>query len=120
MDRFVSISLFALAVLCLGGAGLLLLGEFVEYLQAGRWRIDSLLDSGYELNLLKSRWFLASELAPDTYVNVMAQYRPQHRVGTEDASGRLRHREIDRHPTPGEMARALEVARDAGLSRFAD
>jgi hypothetical protein len=62
MDRLVSSMLFLLALLCIGGAGLLLLNEFLEYLQLGRWRIDSLLDSGYELNLLKSRWFLASEL----------------------------------------------------------
>ncbi len=62
MDRFVSIVLFVFAVLCLGGAGLLLLNEFIEYLQLGRWRVDSLLDSGYELNLLKSRWFLASDI----------------------------------------------------------
>lgn len=62
MDRFISIALFLIAVLCLGGAGLLLLTDFVEYLQLGHWRVDSLLDSGYELNLLRSRWFLASDL----------------------------------------------------------
>ena len=61
MDRFVSITLFVLAMLCLGGAGLLLLNEFIEYLQVGRWRVDSLLDSGYSLNLIRSRWFLASD-----------------------------------------------------------
>jgi hypothetical protein len=62
MDRFVATVLFVLAILCLGGACLLLLNDFVEYLQMGRWRIDTLLESGYELNLLKSRWFLASDL----------------------------------------------------------
>lgn len=61
MDRIVSILLFVLALACLGGAVLLLLGDFVEYLQVGRWRVESLLDSGYELRLLNSRWFLASE-----------------------------------------------------------
>lgn len=62
MDRFVSITLFLVSILCLGGAGLMLLAEFIEYLQLGRWRVDSLLDSGYELNLLNARWFLASDL----------------------------------------------------------
>lgn len=62
MDRTFSVMLFALAILSLGGAGLLLLNDFIEYLQVGRWRIESLLDAGYDLNLLSSRWFLTSEL----------------------------------------------------------
>jgi hypothetical protein len=62
MDRTFSVMLFAIAILSLGGAGLLLLSDFLEYLQVGRWRIDSLLDAGYDLNLLNSRWFLASEV----------------------------------------------------------
>ncbi len=62
MDRAVSIVLFVIAILCLGGAGLLLLNDFIEYLQSGRWRLDSLLDAGYDLNLLRSRWFLASDV----------------------------------------------------------
>ncbi len=61
MDRAFSILLFVLAILSIGTAGLLLLSGFIEYLVAGRWRIDSLLDAGYELNLLNSRWFLASQ-----------------------------------------------------------
>ncbi len=61
MDRFVSIFLFFLALACLGGAALLLLGDFIEYLQVGRWRVETLLDSGYQWHLLNSRWFLASE-----------------------------------------------------------
>lgn len=61
MDRAFSILLFVLAILSIGTAGLLLLNDFIEYLVAGRWRIDSLLDAGYELNLLNSRWFLASQ-----------------------------------------------------------
>lgn len=60
MDRVVSIVLFVAAMLSLGGAVLLLLNDFIEYLQIGRWRIDSLLDIGYELDLLNSRWFLGS------------------------------------------------------------
>jgi len=60
MDRFVSLFLFVLALACLGGAALLLLNDFLEYLQLGRWRVDSLLDSGYQWHLLNSHWFLAS------------------------------------------------------------
>ena len=61
MDRFVSIFLFVLALACFGGAFLLLLNDFIEYLQLGRWRVDSLLDTGYAWHLLSSRWFLASD-----------------------------------------------------------
>jgi hypothetical protein len=42
---------------------LLLLGGFLEYLQVGRWRLESLLDAAYDLNLVSSRWFLTSEAA---------------------------------------------------------
>ena len=62
MDRLVATALFIIALLSLGGAGLLLLNDFIEYLQIGRWRVDSLLDAGYDLRLLNSRWFLASDL----------------------------------------------------------
>lgn len=61
MDRFVSIFLFVLALACLGGACLLLLNDFIEYLQLGRWHVETLLDSGYQWHLLNSRWFLASD-----------------------------------------------------------
>ena len=62
MDRTLSILLFLLAIFSLAGGGLMLLNDFIEYLQLGRWRIDSLLDAGYNLNLLNSRWFLSNEL----------------------------------------------------------
>jgi len=62
--------------------------------------------------------WLATELSPDTYVNVMAQYRPSYRVGTRAADGRTRHEEIDRAPGGDELARALSAARTAGLWRF--
>jgi hypothetical protein len=60
MDRFVSVLLLFIAFVCLGGAGLMLLGDFVEYLQIGRWRIETLLDTGYAWHLLNAHWFLAS------------------------------------------------------------
>jgi putative pyruvate formate lyase activating enzyme len=58
------------------------------------------------------RW-IADELSPDTYVNVMAQYRPEHRVPGSD-----RYRDIDRRPTSGEITDAYGAAREAGLWRF--
>ena len=63
MDRFFSTTLFLLALGCLAGAVLLLLGAFLEYLQVGRWQFDSLLDAAYDLRLLEAGWFLRSDLA---------------------------------------------------------
>lgn len=54
--------------------------------------------------------FLAEELSPDTYVNLMGQYRPCHLA--------YRYPEIARRPTRGEMAGAFDEARKAGLTRF--
>ncbi len=57
--------------------------------------------------------WLAGELSVDTYVNVMGQYRPEHRV-----LGNQRYLEIDRRPTQREVLTAYELARQAGLWRF--
>ncbi len=58
------------------------------------------------------RW-LHDSVSPDTYINIMGQYRPEHRVpGTE------RYADIDRRPNREEMAAAFEAARAAGLWRF--
>ena len=53
--------------------------------------------------------FLAS-LSPNTYVNVMAQYRPQYRAREVPA--------LTRPITAAEYRRALQAARDAGLHRL--
>jgi putative pyruvate formate lyase activating enzyme len=58
------------------------------------------------------RW-LASELSPDGYLNIMCQYRPEHRVG-----GRERYADIDGRPHPDEQDAAFTAARRAGLWRF--
>ncbi len=63
------------------------------------------------------RW-LAEELSPDTFVNVMAQYRPCHRVGRLLADGSVRYGEINRRPSGEEFAGAYAAARAAGLWRF--
>lgn len=62
--------------------------------------------------------WLAREVSPDTYVNVMGQYRPQWRVGEPDGAGRPLFAEIDRRPRAWEMETARESARRAGLRRL--
>ena len=68
------------------------------------------------------RW-LAEELSPDTWVNVMEQYRPDHEVGRIAAEGRrdagtVRYVTINRRTTSPELAAARRAARDAGLWRL--
>ncbi len=57
--------------------------------------------------------WLADELSPDTYVNVMAQYRPDYRVGESEE-----YADINRRTTPEDISGAYEAARRAGLWRF--
>jgi putative pyruvate formate lyase activating enzyme len=54
--------------------------------------------------------FLATELSPQTYLNVMAQYRPCYLAA--------RHPEIARPLEPGEHQEAVELAHAAGLHRL--
>ena len=62
--------------------------------------------------------WLAREVSPDTYVNVMGQYRPEYKVGAIARDGRPGYVEIGLPPRPREMAAAFEAARVAGLWRF--
>ena len=62
--------------------------------------------------------WLADEVSPDTYVNVMGQYQPQYQVGEVARDGKPRYESIDRRPTDHEIAAAHGAARAAGLSRF--
>jgi len=57
--------------------------------------------------------WLAGALSPDTYLNIMAQYRPDHRV-----PGGERFADLNRRPLPEELAAAYRAARAAGLWRF--
>ncbi len=57
--------------------------------------------------------WLATEISVDTYLNVMGQYRPDHRV-----PGTARYEDIDRRPSRSEMAAAYAAAAQAGLWRF--
>ncbi len=62
--------------------------------------------------------WLARELSPDTYVNVMGQYRPEYQVGQPARDGGTRHPEIDRCTDSDDMRRTYDAARAAGLWRF--
>jgi putative pyruvate formate lyase activating enzyme len=54
--------------------------------------------------------FLAREISPGTYVNIMDQYRPCGQAHT--------HRQIDRRVLPEEVAQARQWAVEAGLFRL--
>jgi putative pyruvate formate lyase activating enzyme len=54
--------------------------------------------------------FLAQEVSPNTYINVMGQYRPCYKAD--------HYPELNRSPTRGELEEAHQVARAAGLRRF--
>jgi len=56
--------------------------------------------------------FLAAELSPDTYVNLMAQYHPAGKVSLN------RYSELNRRPAFGEMQTALVETRAAGIWRL--
>jgi putative pyruvate formate lyase activating enzyme len=63
------------------------------------------------------RW-LAGDISPDTYVNIMGQYGPAYEVGTIARNGRKRYDQIARRPGHDEIQAACDAARDAGLWRF--
>jgi putative pyruvate formate lyase activating enzyme len=54
--------------------------------------------------------FIASEVSTDTYLNLMAQYRPCYRASE--------HPPLDRRPTEAEYRRAREAAERLGLRRL--
>jgi putative pyruvate formate lyase activating enzyme len=55
------------------------------------------------------RW-VAEELGTDTYVNIMAQYRPEHRAAE--------YPKLSRRITPAEFRQALRWANEAGLTHI--
>jgi putative pyruvate formate lyase activating enzyme len=54
--------------------------------------------------------FLAEEISPESYLNVMAQYRPTYRAHE--------YEEIDRRPSAEELEEAVSLALAAGLTRL--
>lgn len=63
------------------------------------------------------RW-LADEVSPDTYLNIMGQYRPEYQVRQPDSRGNSRYDDIRRRPLEPELKEARRAARAAGLWRF--
>ncbi|UCD28905.1 MAG: hypothetical protein JSV03_00015 [Planctomycetota bacterium] len=65
---------------------------------------------------------MADNISKDTFINIMAQYRPAHKVGevTIDEHGKqsIRFEKINRSPNYHEMNQAYQSARDIGLWRF--
>jgi putative pyruvate formate lyase activating enzyme len=55
--------------------------------------------------------FVAQDISPDTYVNVMWQYRPAHLADE--------YTELNRPLSKSEYREALKIARDEGLLRAA-
>jgi len=62
------------------------------------------------------RWL--ADLSPNTYVNVMGQYRPEYLVGSHGRDGHIQYPEINRTVTGDEMRQAYAAAHAAGLWRF--
>jgi putative pyruvate formate lyase activating enzyme len=62
--------------------------------------------------------WLATEVSPDTYVNVMGQYRPDHKVGEPGRDAKPRFAEIARPVGGREEEAAFAAGRRAGLWRF--
>ena len=56
--------------------------------------------------------FLAGQVSPDTYVNIMDQYYPAGKVDEN------KYCEINRRINSQELQQAYEVAKDEGLWRF--
>ena len=58
--------------------------------------------------------FLAEDISPHTFVNIMGQYHPAGKVNAR------RYPEINRRPGYDELQQAYAFAREMGLHRFAD
>jgi len=91
-----------------GGDGLARRGVLVRHL---------VMPAQVEESAAILKW-LAHEISPDTWVNLMGQYRPAGKVGEPDHRGQTRFPEIGRRPRSRELEAVYEAARGAGLWRF--
>lgn len=57
-DRYLAITFRAAALIIGGVLVVMMIDNFVVYLQTGKWESMSLLRAGYDAHLLKARWFL--------------------------------------------------------------
>jgi putative pyruvate formate lyase activating enzyme len=60
--------------------------------------------------------YLAREISPDTFVNLMGQYRPAGLVVTRAG----RYAEIDRAITANEFVEAQQICLEEGIRRLSD
>lgn len=74
--------------------------------------VRHLVMPGHEEDSARIMRFLAEEISPDTYVNLMGQYRPEGKVSGQ------KYTEINRRPTQAEMETVYRAACAAGLWRF--
>jgi len=67
------------------------------------------------------RW-LAHDISPDTFINILGQYHPGYEVGqsakVSRPKGSIKYSEINRWPHRAELEQAYQTAREAGLWRF--
>lgn len=89
--------------LLLDGDGLAVRGLLVRHL----------VMPGLETETAAILQWIADAVSVDTYVNLMGQYRPDHRV-----PGSSRYGDIDRTPSSSEIAGARLAAASAGLHRL--
>ncbi len=63
--------------------------------------------------------WLARAVSPDTYVNILEQYKPEYQVAGRGSDSRPeKYTEINRKPYRAELDAAYRAARQAGLWRF--
>ena len=60
-DRTFSLVCYIVTLSAGCGAAILLLDEFVVWLQTSRWSPMTLLELGYELGMLNAQWFLGRQ-----------------------------------------------------------
>ncbi|NQV48193.1 MAG: radical SAM protein [Rhodospirillaceae bacterium] len=84
----------------LDGAGVAYRGLLVRHLILP----DGLADTDIVLK------FLADNISPDTYLNLMAQYRPSHKAAE--------YPELAKRPSVGDLRQAQELAAKYGLTRL--
>ena len=56
--------------------------------------------------------YLAKEISPHTFINIMSQYHPAWKVSAN------KYPEINRPTTPEEAEKTMKIARQEGLYRF--
>ncbi|MFB6253083.1 MAG: radical SAM protein, partial [Halobacteriaceae archaeon] len=82
-------------------------------LATGGLLVRHLVMPNHVANAKKVLSFIAEEISQDTFVNIMAQYRPHYKAKSED-----RYDDINRRITADEYQEVLDHARSVGLERL--